>query len=110
MASFLWNIENLNDEPVEVSLMFTWQAGSGNSVFFLCDDHWQEIVFAASNEFVCENVSHESIDASDDGVAASGVSIKQVLREMNLEYCILGKKEVWIVANDLCIWEMIEWF
>jgi uncharacterized protein (DUF608 family) len=33
VASFLWYIENLNDEPVEVSLMFTWQAGSG--IFFI---------------------------------------------------------------------------
>jgi uncharacterized protein (DUF608 family) len=29
VGSFLWYIENLNDDPVEVSLMFTWQAGSG---------------------------------------------------------------------------------
>ena len=29
VASFLWHIENLNDEPVEVSIMFTWKAGSG---------------------------------------------------------------------------------
>ncbi len=29
VGSFLWHIENLDDEPVEVSIMFTWQAGSG---------------------------------------------------------------------------------
>ncbi|CAF0984068.1 unnamed protein product [Adineta steineri] len=75
VASFLWNIENLNDEPVEVSLMFTWQAGS------------------ASHEFVCRDISHESIKVSDDGISAVGVSIKQVLRDMNLEYCIMGKQE-----------------
>jgi hypothetical protein len=32
VGSFLWHIENLNDEPVEVSLMWTWQAGSGLSL------------------------------------------------------------------------------
>jgi len=30
VASFVWSVENLNDESIEVSLMFTWQAGSGN--------------------------------------------------------------------------------
>ncbi|CAF1044150.1 unnamed protein product [Didymodactylos carnosus] len=28
VGSFVWYIENNNDEPVEVSLMFTWQSGS----------------------------------------------------------------------------------
>ncbi|CAF2719013.1 unnamed protein product [Rotaria sp. Silwood2] len=76
VASFLWYIENLNDEPVEVSLMFTWQAGS------------------ASQEFSCRDISHESIDVTDDEISASGVSIKQTLRGMRLEYCIMGKKEL----------------
>jgi non-lysosomal glucosylceramidase len=78
VASFLWYIENLNDEPVEVSLMFTWQAGS------------------ASQEFLCQDISHESINVSDEGITANGVSIKQILRDMKLEYCIMGKKEVYI--------------
>ncbi|CAF4727784.1 unnamed protein product [Rotaria sp. Silwood1] len=75
VASFLWYIENLNDEPVEVSLMFTWQAGS------------------ASHEFSCRDVSHESVDVTDDEISASGISIKQTLRGMKLEYCIMGKKQ-----------------
>ncbi|CAF4096168.1 unnamed protein product, partial [Rotaria magnacalcarata] len=79
VASFVWNVENLNDDPIEVSLMFTWQAGS------------------ATNEFLCEDISHEPVHISDDDhnlSAASGVSIKQKLRDMQLEYCILGKKEL----------------
>ncbi|CAF2632217.1 unnamed protein product [Rotaria sp. Silwood2] len=75
VASFVWYIENLNDEPVEVSIMFTWQAGS------------------ASNEFLCKDISHESIHISKDDISATGISIKQTLRDMNLEYCIMGKKE-----------------
>ncbi|CAF3473761.1 unnamed protein product [Rotaria sp. Silwood1] len=75
VASFVWYIENLDDEPVEVSIMFTWQAGS------------------ASNEFECKDISHESIHISNDDISATGISIKQKLREMSLEYCILGKKE-----------------
>lgn len=50
----------------------------------------------ASNEFSCRDVSHEPVDASDEDTAASGVSIKQTLRGMHLEYCIMGKKEVCI--------------
>ncbi|CAF0909888.1 unnamed protein product [Adineta ricciae] len=76
VASFLWYIENLNDEPVEVSLMLTWQAGS------------------ASQEFVCRDISHQTINAAQDDITAVGVTIQQVLREMNLEYCIMGKKEI----------------
>ncbi|CAF4494167.1 unnamed protein product [Rotaria socialis] len=76
VGSFLWYIENLNNEPVEVSLMFTWQAGS------------------ASHEFSCRDVSHECIEVSDDGISARGVSIRQTLRGMKLEYCIMGKKEL----------------
>ncbi|CAF1053763.1 unnamed protein product [Adineta steineri] len=75
VASFVWYIENLHDEPVEVSLMFTWQAGS------------------ASDEFACEDVVHETVNVSDSDLSATGISIKQKLRDMKLEYCILGKKE-----------------
>jgi len=59
------------------------------------------IVFIATQEFSCQDISHESIDISDDGIKASGVSIKQILRGMKLEYCIMGKKEV-------CIMNIIE--
>jgi hypothetical protein len=51
-------------------------------------------VFLASDEFICQGVSHESINVSDDDLSATGISIKQTLRDMKLEYCILGKKEV----------------
>jgi hypothetical protein len=93
VASFVWSIENLHDEPAEVSLMFTWECGSGISIklFFITN-----FLFAliATQEFLCRDISHESIDISDDGISASGVSIKQTLRDMKLEYCIMGKKEV----------------
>jgi hypothetical protein len=52
------------------------------------------VIFTASQEFLCRDISHKSIDDSDDGISAIGVSIKQMLREMKLEYCIMGKKEV----------------
>lgn len=97
MASFVWYVENLNDEPVEVSLMFTWQAGSGrrhiDSVLLQSMD--SNDVSLASEEFSCKNISHQSLRASDgDDLTGVGVSIKQTLRDMNLEYCILAKKEV----------------
>lgn len=44
----------------------------------------------ASDEFLCQSIFHDTVDNS----AATGVSIKQTLRDMYLEYCILGKKEV----------------
>ena len=95
MTSFLWYIENLNDEPVEVSLMFTWQAGSGTLTLLVpFFSHGQVLFYLASHEFPCTNISHESVDVSKDGLSASGVSIKQVLRDMPLEYCLMGKKEV----------------
>ena len=73
--------------------MFTWQAGSGTMLFDGCMRG--HIVFAlASQEFPCRDVSHQSIEISEDGITASGVSINQTLRDMKLEYCIVGKKEV----------------
>jgi len=77
VASFVWHVENLGDEPVEVSLMFTWKAGS------------------ASEEFSCRDIFHQSVRtaADDENLAGVGVTIKQVLRGMNLEYCILAKNE-----------------
>ncbi|CAF0772366.1 unnamed protein product, partial [Didymodactylos carnosus] len=71
IAVFDWYIENLNDEPVEVSLMFIWQSGS------------------ASQEFSCTNVTHEFITTSH----GHGFSINQLLREMKLEYCVVAKQE-----------------
>lgn len=51
-------------------------------------------VHLASEEFLCEHISHHPVAVSDGHLSAVGISIKQTLREMNLEYCILGKKEV----------------
>ena len=51
-------------------------------------------VHLASEEFTCNHISHQPVAMSDDHLSAVGISIKQTLREMNLEYCILGKKEV----------------
>ena len=93
MGSFLWYIENQTNEPVEVSLMFTWQAGSGlfspNPLLLI-----RIFSFLASDEFQCQGVSHQAVHISEDDLSATGVSIKQTLRDMNLEYCILAKKEV----------------
>lgn len=61
----------------------------------LCSTH----VHLASEEFACRNISHQSVMGSDDDLSAVGISIKQTLREMNLEYCILGKKEVRIAGS-----------
>jgi len=72
--------------------MFTWQAGSG--IFFYEFNSILKLFIVASQEFLCQDISHESIDVSDDEITASGISIKQTLREMKLEYCIMGKKEV----------------
>jgi hypothetical protein len=58
------------------------------------------VILIASQEFSCQDISHESIDVSDEGISASGVSIKQTLRDMKLEYCIMGKKEV-------CVFDLV---
>jgi hypothetical protein len=75
--------------------MFTWQAGSG---IYLSEFnyHHKRVISIASQEFLCQDISHESINVSDEGITANGVSIKQILRDMKLEYCIMGKKEVYI--------------
>jgi hypothetical protein len=52
----------------------------------------------ASDEFICKDISHESIKVSNNDLSAGGISIKQTLRDMNLEYCILGKKEVRFIS------------
>ena len=75
--------------------MFTWQAGSGIFLFINLIITYNLLLFStASQEFSCQDISHESIDVFDEGITTSGVSIKQTLREMKLEYCIMGKKEV----------------
>ena len=56
--------------------------------------HASVLFVVASQEFPCRDVSHQSIEISEDGITATGVSINQTLRDMKLEYCILGKKEV----------------
>ena len=52
------------------------------------------IILLASREFSCHDVSHTRVTLAEDEWEAAGVSIKQVLREMKLEYCVMGKKEV----------------
>ena len=73
--------------------MWTWQAGSG-----LCSygASWQHLTLdlVASEEFFCKDISHEAVHSSSDDLSATGVSIKQTLRDMHLEYCLMGKKEV----------------
>jgi hypothetical protein len=96
VTSFVWHIENLNDEEIEVSLMFTWQAGSGSTftlILTLLLIHCL-IVYLASQEFPCRDVSHEKADFFQGHLTASGVSIRQTLRDMKLEYCLMAKKEV----------------
>lgn len=55
----------------------------------------------ASTEFVCEDIFHEAVHTSNDDGSGSGISIKQILRNMKLEYCILGKKEVCLIRNEI---------
>ena len=102
VASFVWSIENLDDEPAEISLMFTWQAGSGLMPFFIELNHHLPAIFfhLASDEFFCDAITHESVRVSDEDLSAVGISIRQKLREMKLEYCILGKQEVRIYFSS----------
>ena len=52
-------------------------------------------VSLASEEFSCQNITHQSIRASEgENLTGIGVTIQQTLRGMGLEYCILAKKEV----------------
>ncbi len=74
--------------------MFTWQVGSGIFYYSFIYDLKINVFLTASQEFLCRDISHTSIEVSDDGISAIGVSIKQMLREMKLEYCIMGKQEV----------------
>ena len=52
----------------------------------------------ASTEFQCKDISHESIQISNGEFSASGVSIKQTLCDMDLEYCLMGKKDVFLFS------------
>jgi hypothetical protein len=55
--------------------------------------------FLASEEFISKDISHESVNMSNDDLSAKGISIKQTLRDMYLEYCLMGKKEVCTIRN-----------
>ena len=71
---FDWTIENENSEEIELSLMFTWQAGS------------------ASDKFELTEVSSKSFtNYSNFNTCCSGVTISQKLRNMPLDYCIAVK-------------------
>lgn len=50
--------------------------------------------FLASREFPSHDFSHQRVDLAEDGLEGTGVSIRQTLRDMKLEYCVMGKKEV----------------
>ena len=72
---FDWTIENHNNEDIELSLMFTWQSGTSGKTFKLT------------------GVKSEPFNHSNYGADASGVILRQNLKEMNLDYCI-GVKNV----------------
>lgn len=77
VSLFSWTIENKNKEDLEVSIMFTWQAGS------------------ASDKFTLTDVSSRSFDNyTNSNQTIAGVSISQKLKNMPLEYCIAAKKNV----------------
>ena len=70
-----------------------------------CDASRQHLTLdlLASEEFSCKDISHEAVHSSIDDLSATGVSIKQTLRDMHLEYCLMGKKEVRIERATLAI-------
>lgn len=74
---FEWTVENKNKEDIELSLMFTWQAGSSTDKFQLTD--------VSSHSF--ENYANYN-------TSVSGCVIKQKLRDIPLEYCIAAKNSV----------------
>lgn len=74
---FNWTIENKNNEDIEVSLMFTWQAGSSSNKFELSD--------VSSKSFSKYVNFNESI---------TGVKINQKLKNMPLEYVIAARNNV----------------
>lgn len=71
---FNWSVENHNSEPIEVSIMFTWQSGS------------------ASSQFNLTNVQSASFDHNAYDTNIKGVAIKQKLNGMPLEYCLAARK------------------
>jgi non-lysosomal glucosylceramidase len=54
-AVFNWSIQNLNDEDIEVSLMLTWQSGSGrvSSVFQNLFEYYKLWFSSQSHKKVC---------------------------------------------------------
>ena len=60
----------------------------------LCRRSTKMFVLVASREFPCHDISHTRVTLAENECEATGVSIKQVLRDMKLEYCVMGKKEV----------------
>ena len=79
---FNWIVDNKNTEDIELSLMFTWQAGSSSDKFELTD------------------VSSQSFqNFTNYNTSISGCLIKQKLRGMPLEYCIAADKSVRFLSN-----------
>jgi non-lysosomal glucosylceramidase len=84
LSLFNWNIENKGLEDIELSLMFTWQAGS------------------AGNKYELTEVSSKPFEGfSNFGANISGVLLSQKLKNMPLQYCIAAKKSVIILTYYL---------
>ena len=78
VALFHWTVANEHaHEDIELSLMFTWQAGS------------------TSDRFELANVASRAVrDHCAHAITATGVMLKQTLKAMPLEYCIAAKQSV----------------
>jgi hypothetical protein len=74
---FNWTVENSNLEDIELSLMFTWQAGSASDRY--------ELTGVSSGSFK----NFEKFDTKQ-----SGVVINQNIKNMPLQYCIAAKQTV----------------
>ncbi len=84
---FNWTVENTNKEDIDLSLMFTWQAGS------------------ASDKFELTDVSSRSFkDFTNFNTSISGVAISQKLRGMPLEYCIAARNSENCKVTYNCQW------
>jgi non-lysosomal glucosylceramidase len=71
---FEWSVENNNTEDIEVSIMFSWQAGSATDEF--------EIDQIVSGPF-------ELYSAYETNV--TGVVINQTINKMPLQYCVAAE-------------------
>ncbi len=75
-AIFDWSINNMNDEDIEVSIMFTWQCGS------------------ATSRFVLSEVSSEPFELNEYNNTASGMILNQKFRDKQMAFCVAGHKTV----------------